>query len=1126
MSLDKSDWKILELTLDFAKALDGNNQPAVFLQKNPNLLSDSTIQSLKRAASEYTDRGKLDTVQLIYVMCEFLESCTVHGVDHMIEFFGKYRWDFPQFFIVKNTINSLYDQNIRQKFKIQLDEMNALGRKNNDVAAVQLSSAILNLLDGMHPANIRIDKLTGISLRIWQAILKEVEVNKDGADQLSLIFDKIARTELQPTTATTIIALCREGLELVEDKTSTEASVLYTTLGRVLLVVPSDSPSGNIEEAIRCFNQALKIDTYERNKIQWLGLNINLAGAYQMRLAGVKTENINRAISLLEHLLEEVRIDESTTAWCYAHMNLGMCYLELTNDDMYANLQKAISHLTNALQAADQDTYPDVWGTIHLNLTKCHSKLLEFQDHLESVDLLYEKVKYHAKKGLEVFSKDLNPAQWASINNNLAGIFYLEGDQKKALSIFEEVYSMRDELGMLEAIDTLQNIALLHSSIAPETSAEMHLSILERITPQESPNAWSHSHWELARKYLIDIKVFVDNGQNPELLFEKVVFHSGQAVKFKDKVVFPEDHYASLSNIGLACYLMGNWHEASRYFIQSLELTSGSNDLSYTDIGRNQKARTVSSICLAIAECLIHIGDITRAFEFLEKAKVQNLKQSLASNGLVAGNHQGINQMELKQLREKIKNLELSLREEYGRNPLKLDEKRLHELKVARETYRKKFRFDEEDMPFANLATAIENDVLVIAPILLESKGYLFVIPSGTTKLSENNIIEINVTGETLRMIIEGINTSDPAEKNRFYQGDETYMSWNLANYFLVNGSPFYSDAGMLELWKESFDVISQELWKCFVAPIEKLLKSDGRKNLLFIHQGGTQILPIHAAWKYENGQRRFLIEEHNIRYSPSMQVLWQIKQNKQAYQPADHDFPGLVIGVTDYSKYSGLKYVHQEVELISRLFPGSAKLLNVEKDVLEKDHKAKKFIHLACHAYFSTEKNPMKSGLVLGGDIPLTLMEIIARFDFSDCSFITLSACETGMVKIHPNPEEFVGLPSGFLQAGAPAVISALWSVSDFSTSLLMILFYNQIRSGKDISFALADAQRVLLTNTRRELSQIIKSDPELESSFKLSIIQHLLDNDKDVNEKPYSHPYHWAPFSMIGVDSNGFKN
>ncbi|MEK8174447.1 CHAT domain-containing protein [Streptomyces sp. M19] len=51
--------------------------------------------------------------------------------------------------------------------------------------------------------------------------------------------------------------------------------------------------------------------------------------------------------------------------------------------------------------------------------------------------------------------------------------------------------------------------------------------------------------------------------------------------------------------------------------------------------------------------------------------------------------------------------------------------------------------------------------------------------------------------------------------------------------------------------------------------------------------------------------------------------------------------------------------------------------------------------------------------------------------------------ACQSGRYEIIEAPDEFTGLPGGFLQAGAACAITSLWQVNDLATALLMTRLY-----------------------------------------------------------------------------------
>jgi CHAT domain-containing protein len=74
----------------------------------------------------------------------------------------------------------------------------------------------------------------------------------------------------------------------------------------------------------------------------------------------------------------------------------------------------------------------------------------------------------------------------------------------------------------------------------------------------------------------------------------------------------------------------------------------------------------------------------------------------------------------------------------------------------------------------------------------------------------------------------------------------------------------------------------------------------------------------------------------------------------------------------------------------------------------------------------------------------------------------VILSACETGLGRL-AGGDGIVGLHRAFLAAGAAAVASSLWRVSDLATALLMKHLFRALRRGLEPADALRAAQQEL---------------------------------------------------------------
>jgi CHAT domain-containing protein len=97
------------------------------------------------------------------------------------------------------------------------------------------------------------------------------------------------------------------------------------------------------------------------------------------------------------------------------------------------------------------------------------------------------------------------------------------------------------------------------------------------------------------------------------------------------------------------------------------------------------------------------------------------------------------------------------------------------------------------------------------------------------------------------------------------------------------------------------------------------------------------------------------------------------------------------------------------------------------------------------------------------------------------DADLVTLSACETALGK-EMGGEGLVGLTRAFHYAGARSVHASLWSVGDESTADLMGRFYGYLQRGRSKAAALRAAQLDLIRSDR------------------------------------FSHPFHWAAFTLTG--------
>jgi CHAT domain-containing protein len=306
----------------------------------------------------------------------------------------------------------------------------------------------------------------------------------------------------------------------------------------------------------------------------------------------------------------------------------------------------------------------------------------------------------------------------------------------------------------------------------------------------------------------------------------------------------------------------------------------------------------------------------------------------------------------------------------------------------------------------------------------------VFVIPYGTDAVGTEHVLPLD--------------SLDEADLLKLLQGrtDDTKLGGWMGAYFNFRVERTKTAAVH---WLDVIEKSTSKLWTMLMGPVHKKLMGLKMKKgapVLLLPQGYLGLLPLHAAWREIDVQKRTFMDDYTVTYAASA---YAFSISRQRMQDESRHVPSLlaVINPTE-----DLPYTPIEGKSIKALFdPVETKPLSknkaTKKAVLEHAH-GHTYLHFSCHGFYDWQ-NVMGSGLMLANNDTLTLSDIISELKLNRARLVTLSACETGMTDVRQSPDEFIGLPTGFLQAGAPGEVSTLWAVNDAATSLLMEHFYRK---------------------------------------------------------------------------------
>lgn len=851
-------------------------------------------------------------------------------------------------------------------------------------------------------------------------------------------------------------------------------AAVINIFGELIHHFPKGSKSSNLEIAIAAIETASQGFTREALPELWAENKTDLGYAYFDRIQGDQAENLEKAIAAFEAALQVYTLEAFPSEWANIQNYLGTAYLHTAychqiQGNRAKDLEQAIAAFEAARQVYTLEAFPKDWVMIQSNLATAYSIRIN-GDQAKNIE---QAIGAHIAV-LQVYTREAFPEQWANAQNNLGNSYChrLQGNQAENLE---------------QAISTIQ-------------------SALQVYTREGFPEQWAGAKNNLGAAYR-------DQGQ-----INKAIACFRSALEINTPTAFPLDCLQSGRNLGNTAFTSGHWAEAIEGYGVAIEGLEQSRFWASSDSRKEEILSAEIDVYAGIVQAYIKNDQPDKAIEYVERSKSRNLVELLANKNLYPKRNLYPNpeafqthKDQLDQLRRKIPAKQREL--EIFISSRESQERYRHQIQQRRQELKHLQQQRDELLGEINQVDSSFTFTQKVEPIPF----------SDIQALTDENtaIVEWYITGSQILTFIITHHNLQPTVVPSSLEDMRALENWDkeYQNAYRQQKSQWITGlASRLQHLAEILHIDD------ILARIDEIFKQKGTKcdRLILISHRFLHLFPLHAL-PLANGD--FLCDRfpNGVGYAPSCQLL-QLTQKRE--RPDFSNFFAIQNPTDD------LLYTNLEVETICSSFSSAQVLVKqaATKTALNasQDLPLAHCNHFSCHGEFNLT-SPLESALLLANKERLTLGEIFG-LNLNQCRLVTLSACETGLTDPTSISDEYIGLPSGFLYAGSPSVVSSLWTVNDLSTAFLMLKFYENFQSSQkqagDVAVALNQAQQWLRNLTIEKLDCFLNEHkPQLDHvlaqlrSGQRMIFQESLKQIRQRQPLPFANPYYWAAFTATGL-------
>ncbi|MDR9900143.1 CHAT domain-containing protein [Aetokthonos hydrillicola Thurmond2011] len=1064
-----------------------NGKEIEILQANPELIDEDLVEIIKQVVKVLHHRGDNNNADFLDYLAHQISQALLVSENPVEE--------------STNQQDVLQTANLGEYFSFLEEILNLTANsQNNPEIVYSLLNANLNLLN---------DNLVEL-LYNWGMGLSEMSIDQAQLIAADIVNFSILISDFSLGNPAINVEIAITGYNVAANVFTRDAfpqqwATIQDNLGIGYDKRIRGQRAENIELAIGYYLSALEIRTREAFPEKWAETKSNLGIAYFYRLCEDRAENLELAIRHLLAAQEILNCKTASKTWSAIQHNLGTAYLYRLRAERSENLEEAIKYYEGALKVRTRETVPDQWAETQNNLGVTYLQRIrgKREENLEAAICCYNSA-------LAVYTRETLPLDWAMTKHNLGEVYLyrVRGNRAENVEISIDHHLDALKVRTREALpeewaETQNNLGTAYDArLRGERADNLELAIscyeaaLEVRTRETFSERWAGTQNNLGNAYRN--RIFGKKAEN----LQKAISCLSAALEVRTREAFSQYYVETQWNLGLAYKDDRQFHNAYTAFAAAIdtlenylraEIVSGSG----IEADKQKLAEEWNKLYQGAVEVCLELDYCDQAIEYVERSKNRNLVELI----LTKDRHtifpaDAVTQLD--RLRDEIASSQYQLQNATAEEPTALAQ-HLQQLRQQR--------------------NELQNRYLSIG------SGFVFE-PFRSTLSDRTAIVEFYITSDKLLVFIITKPTQQPIVLPDDSINPKKLENW--ANSYLKAYSNQKSH------WQCRLTTRLHLLAK--ILHIDEIIKHIPTEcdQLIIIPHRYLHLLPLHAL-PLAGDSSLFERFSSGVSYAPSCQIL-QLAQTRQR--------PEFTHLFAVKNPTGDLTYTDIEVETIQSYFNTSnilkqqiATLKAIDNTSLASVH----CVHFSCHGYFNTTQ-PSKSALILANgyldsaptqpdaenylslekgsvlDLNKCLtLDSIFTLNLEKCRLVTLSACETGLIDFRNTSDEYIGLPSGFLYAGAFSVVSSLWTVDDLSTAFLMLKFYQNLHDGLPVALALNQAQLWLKNLTKGDLEKWIQENQlPLKPAVRVSLRRRLYPLEPDT--KLFKLPFYWAAFCAVG--------